>query len=174
MISNASMLVKQFLTQPVCMRYVRTIPILVMNHYLRPPSWQGWIVFLDKAWNWSLSPINFSISLLSMFKRIIGLNILGVLYNILLGLGMMIDIDSLKWHGQCSKLIYTLAMFMILTRHAKFLVITLRCLQDNLSGLEVKSLLYLLIDVKNFSLEKGGHLVAILSRISSSNKVLAC
>ena len=28
-----------------------------------------------------------------------GLNILEVLYNALLGLGMIIDIDSLKWDG---------------------------------------------------------------------------
>jgi len=63
---------------------------------------------------------------------------------------------------------------MILTRHAKFLVITLRYLQDNLSDLEVESLLHLLIDIKNSSFKKDGHLVAILSDISSSNKVLTC
>ena len=61
---------------------------------------------------------------------------------------------------------------MILTRHAKFLVIALRCFQDNLLGLEVKLLLYLLMDVKNSSFKKEGHLVVILSRNSSSNKVL--
>ena len=71
-------------------------------------------------------------------------------------------------------MIHTLAIFMMLTRHAKFLVITLRCLQDNLSDLGVELLLYLLMDIKNSSFEKGGYLVAILSGISSSNKVLTC
>jgi len=61
-----------------------------------------------------------------------GLNVLEVLYIALLGLGMMMDVDSLKWDGQCLKLIYALVIFMILTRHTKFLVIALKCLQDNL------------------------------------------
>jgi len=173
-ISNASVLVEQFLTQLAHMRYIKIILALAVDHCLKPPSWQEWIVFLNKAWNWSLLPITFSISLPSIFKRMMGLNVLGVLYNALLGLGMMMNIDSLKWDGQYLKLIHTLAIFMMLTRHAKFLVITLRCLQDNLSGLEVESLLHLLIDIKNSSFKKDGHLVAILSEISSSNKVLTC
>jgi len=109
-----------------------------------------------------------------MFKGTMDLNILGALYDILLDLRIIIDIDSLKYDGQCSKLIHALAIFIILTRYAKFLVIALRCLQDNLLGLEVKLLLYLLMNVKNFCFEKSGHSVAILSGISSNNKVLTC
>ena len=81
------------------MRYIKIILASVVDHCLKSPSWQRWIVFLDKAWNWSLLLITFSISLPSIFKRIMGLNILEVLYNALLGLGMIIDIDSLKWDG---------------------------------------------------------------------------
>ena len=103
-----------------------------------------------------------------------GLNILEASYNALLDLGMMMDIDSLKCDGQCPKLIHILARFMMLARHAKFLVITLRCLQDNLSGPEIKLLLHLLIDIKNSSFKKDSHLVVILFGISSNNEVLTC
>ena len=103
-----------------------------------------------------------------------GLNILGMPYNVLLGLGMMMDVDNLKCNSQYTKPIYVLAIFMTLLRHAKFLVITLRFFQDSLSDLEVKSLLHLLINNKNSSFEKGGHSVVILSGISSNNEVLTC
>jgi len=46
--------------------------------------------------SWNLSPITFSISLPSMFKRTIGLNDLGVSYDTLLGFGITMVIDVLK------------------------------------------------------------------------------
>ena len=36
--SNARVLVEQFLTQLACIRYVKTIPALVMEHCLSPSS----------------------------------------------------------------------------------------------------------------------------------------
>ena len=45
----------------------------------------------------------FSISLPSIFNKIIGLNILGELYEALLSLGMMIELDVLKYDDQCPK-----------------------------------------------------------------------
>ena len=110
----------------------------------------------------------------SIFNRIIGLNILEVLYDALLGLGIMIDMDTLKCKGQCPKLIYALVIFKILSRHTKFFIISLRCPQDSLSGPEVKLLLYLLIADKNSSLEKENHQDITLSEISSRIEVSTC
>ena len=134
---NAKVLVEQFLTQSAHMRYVKSMLTLVVDCCLSPFSWQEWIIFLNKAWNWSLLPITFSINLPSVFKRTISLNILGVLYDALLGLGIM-DVDILKCNGQCPKSIHALVMFIMLLSHNIFLTISLRCLQDNLLGPEVK------------------------------------
>jgi len=85
------------------------------------------------------------------------LNILGVSYDVLLGLGIIMDIDTLKYEDQCPKLIQALAIFRTLSRYAKFFKISFRCLYDNLSSLGIESLLHLLIANINSSLEKGGH-----------------
>ena len=115
--------------------------------------------------------MTFSISLSSVFNRTIGLNISEVLYNALLDLGIIIDINTLKCKGQCSKLIHALAIFKILSRHAKFLMISLRYFQDNLLGLGVKLLLYLLIANKNSSSKKRGYRDTTLLGISSRMKL---
>ena len=86
-----------------------------------------------------------------------GLNVLGVSYDVLLGLGMIIDIDTLKCEDQCPKSIQVLAIFKTLSRHAEFFRISFRCLHDNLSSPRVELLLYLLIADMNSSLKKGGH-----------------
>jgi len=109
-----------------------------------------------------------------MFKKIIGINILGMLYDALLSLGMMMDVDILKCDGQCPKLIHVLAIFMMLLRYDKFLTISLKCLQDSLSGPEVESLLQLWMDDKNSSFKKDVHLVGKLFGISSNNKMSTC
>ena len=53
-------------------------------------------------------------------------------------------------------------------------MISLRYLQDNLSGLGVESLLHLSIAERNSSLEKGGHSVQDLSGISSRKDLSIC
>jgi len=156
---KSNILVEQFLIHPTWIRYVRTIPTSTIEHYLSPPTWQGWINSFNKAWNWSLSLITFSINLLSIFKRTMGLNIFGVLYNSLLDLGIIIDVDVLKCNGQCSNSIYVLAMLMILSRYSISLMISLICLQDSLSSLGVESFLNLSIAKRNSSLEKEDYLV---------------
>ena len=50
--------------------------------------------------------MTFLISLLSIFNRMIGLNILEELYEVLLSLGIMMELDILKCDGQYPKLIY--------------------------------------------------------------------
>ena len=159
MTSDTNVLVKQFLTYSVQIRCVRTIPTSTVECCLSPLSWQEWINFFNKTWNWSLFPITFSINLPSIFKRIIGLKVFEVSYDSLLGLGIMVDIDVLKYNSQYPNLIHVLVMLMILLRHSIFLMISLICLQDSLSGLGVKSLPHLSIAKRNSSLKKEGHLV---------------
>jgi len=118
--------------------------------------------------------MTFSISLPSIFNRTIGLNVLEVLYDALLSLEIMIDIDTLKCKGQCPKLIHALVIFKTLSRHTKFFIISLRCFQDSLSGPGVKLLLYLLIADKNSSLEKENYQDITLSGISSRIEVSTC
>jgi len=97
----------------------------------------------------------FSMSLPSVFSSVIGLNIFGMSYEALLGLGIIIDVNILKYDGQYSKSIYALAILIKLLRHELLLMMTLRCLQDSLSGLGVEVLLYLLIKLLNSFTEKG-------------------
>ena len=123
-------------------------------------------MFFDKAWNWSLSPITFSISLLNVFKKIIGLNIFEVLYEALLGLGIIIDVDVLKCDGQYLNSKHTLAMSINLSRHSKSLMVSLICHYNNLSSPEVKSLLHLSIAKRNSCFENEGHSERGLSEIS--------
>jgi len=63
-------------------------------------------------------------------------------YKVLLGLGMMIEVNILKCNSQYPKFIYALAILMIFLRHDELCMITLRCLQESLSGPGVKTLLY--------------------------------
>ena len=121
----------------------------------------------DKAWNLSLSLITFSINLPSVFKSTIGLNIFGVSYKVLLDLGMIINMDVLKYDSQYPNSKHVLAMLINLSRHSESLIIFLICHHDNLSGLEVESLLYLSIAKRNSCFEKGDHSEEGLSGISS-------
>ena len=70
----------------------------------------------------------FSMSLPSVFSSVIDLNIFGVSYKALLGLGIMIDVNISKYDGQYSKSIYALAILIKLLRHELLLMMTLRCL----------------------------------------------
>ena len=128
----------------------------------------------DKAWNWSLSPMTFSINLPSVFKSMIGLNIFGMLYKGLLGLEMIINVDVLKYDGQYPNLKHMLAMSINLSRHSEFLMISLICCYDNLFSPRVELLLYLSIAKKNSCFEKGGHSEWGLSRILSIRLLLTC
>jgi len=80
-----------------------------------------------------------------MLSSTIGQNNLDKLYEVLLGLGMMTVDNILKWDGQKPKLIHMLAISISLLVHSLSLMISLRCLQDSLSSLEVNTLLQLSI-----------------------------
>ena len=95
--------------------------------------------------------MTFSINLPSIFSRIIGLKDLGILYDALLGFGIMIVVKVLKWLGQYPTSIHALAILMIFLKHNLSLKIHLRCLYDSLLGLGADELLYLAIALMNSS-----------------------
>jgi len=155
--SNTRVLVKRFFIQPEQMIYVRVTPAFVVNLNFKPPNWLRWIKLFEAVRNWSLSPMTFLISLPIVLSRTIGLNNLGELYDVLLGLGMTTVIDLLKWKGQNPRLIHVLAMLMIMLKQTLSLSMTLRWLHDNLSGPGVEELLQLAIVLLNSSLENRVH-----------------
>ena len=71
-------------------------PTFIVKYCFNPPSWQGWMKFFEIDWNWSLLPITFLISLSSIYNRTIGLNDLEELYEALLGLEMIMELDILE------------------------------------------------------------------------------
>jgi len=54
---------------------------------------------LEITWNWSLLPMTFLINLPKVLSNMIGWNDLGVLYEALLGLGITMVVEILKWDG---------------------------------------------------------------------------
>jgi len=172
--SSAKMLVWSFLTHSIWIKWVRKIPTSVIAHCLSLPSWLEWMNFLKIAWNWSLSPMNFSINLPNIFRRTIGWNILKESYEALLGLEMMIVNNILKYNGQCSKLIYTLAILIMFFKHLSFLTTTLRCFYNTLSNSGKDELLYLAIALLNSLFEKSVHSILDFVEIFSRACVLTC
>ena len=112
---------------------------------------------LDMMWNWSLSPITFLISFPSMLRSTIGLKNLGESYTVLLGFGITIVIEFLKWLGQYPISIQALAMAIMFPRHILSLTTCLRCLYDNLFGLGADKLLHLTMALMNSSSKNGNH-----------------
>ena len=101
----------------------------------------------------------------SIFSRTISL-------NALLGLGIMIDDNVLKWDSQWPNLMHVSAILIRFLRHVTSLTIILRCLQDSLLGPEVNELLYFTIKLVNSSSENGFHLMISLLGISSNKSIL--
>ena len=93
---------------------------------------------------------------------------------VLLGLEMMIDDNSLKCDGQCSKLIQALVMFTMLLKHLSSLMTHLRCFHDILSGPEADKLLHLLIAILNSSLKKEFYGKYCFDRSFSNRELLIC
>ena len=109
-----------------------------------------------------------------MLSKKIGQNDLVESYEALLGLGMIMVVNVLKWDSQWPNLIQALAMSISLLMHSLFLTIFLRCLQDNLFGPGAKKLLYLLMASIVSAVKKGGYLVTSLSGILSKRSESIC
>ena len=109
------------------------------------------------TWNWSLSPINFSINFPNVFKSTIGLKNFSKLYNVLLGFGITIVIKFLKWLGQYPISKHALAIAIMFFKYVLSLIMCLRCPHESLSGPGANVLLHLTIALVNSSSENNVH-----------------
>jgi len=82
---------------------------------------------------------------------------LGLLYDVLLGFRIIIDIDFLKCKGQYPRLMCKFAILTMLTMYLLSPTNTLRYLQEIWLGPGVDELLHLLIASTNSATENGGH-----------------
>jgi len=96
-----------------------------------------------------------------VLRSTIGWKELGVLCNVLFGLGMTTVLADLKWEGQYSNIIQALAMCTNLLRHVLYEIKALRCLHDTWSSLGVDNDEHLAIASINSWLENGGHSISI-------------
>ena len=98
-ISNIKVLVWIFFTYSDQIIYIIKVPVLEVDHCLSSPNWYGYTKLLEIVWNCILSPMTFSINLLSMFNNTMGQKDLGESYNDLFSFEMIINVDVLKWEG---------------------------------------------------------------------------
>jgi len=84
------------------------------------------------------------------------------------------DEDTLKWNNQCPKLIQALVMLILLSKHLSSLTTNLRCFHKILSGLKADKLLYLLVTIINYFLEKEFHDEYCLDESSSNKDLSTC
>ena len=93
-------------------------------------------------------------------------------YDSLLGFGMTIVVEVLKWEDQWPNSKHVLAMLIISFRYVLSLMMLLRCLHESLSGPGVNKLLHLVIELINSFSQKETQgediLLGILFKISAS------
>ena len=140
----------------------------MVNCYFRPLSWHKWIKSFKINWNCNLLLMIFSISLLIVLSKTIDQKVLEESYDSLLGLGIIIDVKTLKCNSQWPNSIHILAILMNFLKYAASLTILLRCFYNNLSGSGINELLYFMIALINSSSENKLYLVTFLLEISSS------
>ena len=165
---NVRILVVLPLAQSDLTIWVRAILVSMVDLNFSPPNWLKWMKSLLVAMNWILSAMTFSMSFPRVFKRTMGWNAFSWLYDILLGLGIIIIDESLKKFGQCPKSKHELAMLMMLMRQSSWLMIDLRWCHVSLLGPGADKLLHLLITCLNSSLEKEYYCKVGLQSISLS------
>ena len=151
--SNARKLVDFPLAHPNWTMWVRVIPMSVVDLNFNLPSWLGWMKLLLVTVNWSLLAITFSMSLPIVLSRTIRWKAFGWLYEGLLGLGIMMVDEILKYSGQCPRLMQASAMLTMLVRHELSLIINFKWHQVNLSSPGANKSLHLLIADLNLFLE---------------------
>ena len=116
--------------------------------------------------------MTFLISLLIMLRRIMHLKALGKSYDSLLGLEMIMEVETLKYVSQLPSLKHVSAILIIFFRYILFLMILLRCLYHNLFDQGVYELLYLLIELINSASENRYYVIVYLFLILSNKLVL--
>ena len=144
--------------------WVRVIPVSMVDLNFKLPSWLGWMKLLLATVNWSLSATTFSMSLPIVLSRTIEQKAFGWSYEGLLGLGMMMVEEILKYSSQCPRLMHASAMLTILVRQELSLVIIFKWRQVNLFGPGTDESLHLLIANLNSFLENGNSFEKVCSR----------
>ena len=152
--SNAKELVAFPLAQPDQTILVSTMPASAVDLNLRPPSWLGWMKLLEATVNWSRSAITFSMSLPRVLRRTIGWKAFRLSYDDLFGFGMTTVVDTLKYLGQCLRLMQASAILMTLEGQVLFLTMIFQWRHVSLSGPGEDESAHLLIADKNSDLEK--------------------
>jgi len=140
--------------------WVKYIPVLVVDLCLIPPSWLGSRKPFAVIWNCSLLLITFSTSLPVVLRSTMGQKKLGMLCDILFGLGMTMELTDLKWEDQYSNVMQVLAICTSLSRHVLCEIRALRYLHDTWSGPGVKDDEHLAIASLNSWLEKESHSIS--------------
>ena len=115
--------------------------------------------------------MTFLISLLIMLRKIMCLKALGKLYDSLLGLGMIMKVETLKYVSQLPSSKHVSAILIIFFKYILLIIILLRYLYNNLSGLEVHELLYLLIELINYASENKYYVIVYFFLILSNKLV---
>ena len=128
--------------------------------------------FFEIDWNCNLLLMTFLMSLPIVLSNMMGLNALEESYSSLLGLEIIIDVETLEYVGQWPSSKYASVILIIFLKYLLSLIILLKCLHDNLSGLGVDELLYLLMELMNSASENSFQVVIHFLRISSKRLVL--
>ena len=154
------------------------MPVLEVDYCFSLPSLFRWIKLLDIDCNWSLLLITFLISFSIVLRKMIGLKALGKSYDFLLGLRMIMKVETLKCKGQWPNSKHTSAILTIFFRHILSLAIHLRYFYISLFRPRDDKLLHLLIELMNSALEKKPkHRNFVRNLIQNSNVdsiILSC
>ena len=86
-----------------------------------------------------------------------GLKDLGVLYNVLLGFGIIMVVKLLKWLDQYLNSKHVFAIAMMFFKQSLSFIICLRYLHESLLGPEADILLHLTMMLVNFSSANDAH-----------------
>jgi len=89
--------------------------------------------------------MTFLINLLIVLSKTIGWKALRESYDSLLGLEIIMDIETLKYDSQWPNLMHVLEILISFLKYVTFLTHLLTCFQDNLSSPGVNKLLHFVI-----------------------------
>ena len=148
------------------MKWVRATPASVVDYCFRLLSYYWWINLLEIDWNCNLSPMTFLINLPIMLSKTMDQKALEESYDLLLGLGIIIDVETCN--GQWPSSIQVLAILISFLRHTISLTYLLRCLYYNLFSSGVDELLHFAIALVSSSSKNSPYFRTCLLGISSS------
>ena len=76
------------------------MPESIIEYCFRLLSWHKWMKLLEINWNCNILLMIFLISLPIVLSKIIGQKVLGESYDFLLGLEIIMDVETLRYDGQ--------------------------------------------------------------------------